>query len=159
MKFCAVIVFLNHDLFILTLQHAVVGLPVPPPESFPESHWFRSFIAFPNGHSAAAVEPRLQRTAAQHQNKLFKLQIHPDRPARKQTAVHSLLFEFVGAGARHIPRVLLGFAPVPQVDESLAAVQQHHGDPGAQTAAVADHLQQMALHCHLPSHAVQTPVG
>lgn len=47
---------------------------------------------------------------------------------------------------------------MPQVDEGLADTQQHHRDPGAQAAAVTGHLQQVALHLHLPTHTVQTPV-
>lgn len=39
-----------------TLQHAVIRLPVPPPEGFPESRRLRPLITFPNGDVAAAVE-------------------------------------------------------------------------------------------------------
>lgn len=118
----------------------------------------------PSWHSRMVTLLLLWRPASRGQLHNTKLQIQP-KPAEcsckkttKKTTVHSLFFEFVGGGARHLLSVLLRFAPVPQVDESLAAVQQHHGDSGAQTAAVTDHLQQMALHRHLPSHAVQTPV-
>lgn len=72
--------------------------------------------------------------------------------------IHSLLFEPVGGDTRHLPRVRLGFAAMPQVDEGLADSQQHHGNSGAQTAAMTGHLQQVALHLHLPSNAVKTPV-
>ena len=71
---------------------------------------------------------------------------------------HSLLFDFVSSGACHLSSVCLRLAAMPQVDEGLADAQQHHRDPGAQAAAVTGHLQQVALHLHLPPHTVQTPV-
>lgn len=52
----------------------------------------------------------------------------------------------------------LRLAAMPQVDESLTDVEQNHRDSGAQAAAVTGHLQEVALHLHLPSHTVQTPV-
>lgn len=71
---------------------------------------------------------------------------------------HLLFFDLIGSCACHLSRVCLGLAAMPQVDEGLADTQHHHGDAGAQATAVAHHLQQVALHCHLPSHAVQAPV-
>lgn len=44
----------------VTLQHAVVGLPIPPSHRLPESRGFRPLVALVNGHFAAAVQPRLQ---------------------------------------------------------------------------------------------------
>lgn len=76
----------------------------------------------------------------------------------REKSFHSLFFDFVGGGVCHLPCVWLRLAAVPQVDKGLANAQQHHRDPGAQAAAVTGHLQQVALHLHLPSHTVQTPV-
>lgn len=50
-----------------TVQHAVIRLPVPPPEGFPKPCGLCSFITFPDGDPAAAVEARFQRAAAQTQ--------------------------------------------------------------------------------------------
>ena len=70
----------------------------------------------------------------------------------------SLLLDAAGGSEGHVPRVRLGLAAVPQIDEGLAHAHHHHGDPRAQAAAVTHHLQQVALLRHLPAHAVQTPV-
>lgn len=72
--------------------------------------------------------------------------------------LHSLFFDLIGSSARHLPRVHLRLAAMPQVDEGLADAQQHHGDSWAQAAAVTGDLQQMALYLHLPTHTVQTPI-
>ena len=71
----------------------------------------------------------------------------------------SLLLDAAGGSEGHVPRVRLGLAAVPQIDEGLAHAHHHHGDPRAQAAAVTHHLQQVALLRHLPAHAVQTPVA
>ena len=71
---------------------------------------------------------------------------------------HSLGLDVVGGSAGHLSVVAVGFAAVPQVDESLADPHQHHGHPGAQAGAVTGHLHQAGLlHC-LPTHAVQPPI-
>ena len=49
----------------LTLEHAVVGLPVSPPQSVPESQGLRSFVTLVNCHFAATVQPGLQGTSAE----------------------------------------------------------------------------------------------
>lgn len=41
--------------------------------------------------------------------------------------VHSLLSDFVGSSASHVPRVILGFAAVPQVYAGFGDVEQNHG--------------------------------
>ena len=46
------------------MQHAVVGLPVPPTQGFPEAGGLRPLVTLHDGHLTAAVKPRLQRTAA-----------------------------------------------------------------------------------------------
>lgn len=58
----------------------------------------------------------------------------------------------------HAASVQLRLAAVPQVDDGLVDVEQDHGGSGAQAAAVARHLQQVALHRHLAPHTVQTPL-
>lgn len=40
----------------ITLKHAVIGLPVPPPQSIPESQRFGSFVTLMYCHVAAAVQ-------------------------------------------------------------------------------------------------------
>lgn len=51
-----------------TLQHAVVGFPVPPPEGFPEACGLCSLITFLDGDLAAAVKAGFQRTTAKKQS-------------------------------------------------------------------------------------------
>lgn len=47
------------------MEHAVVGLPVSPPQSVPESQGLRPFVTLVNCHFAATVQPGLQGTSAQ----------------------------------------------------------------------------------------------
>lgn len=56
-----------------------------------------------------------------------------------------------------VARVQLRLAAMPQVDDGFVDVEQDHGGPRAQAAAVAGHLQKVALHRHLAPHAVQAP--
>lgn len=48
---------------LLALKHAVIGLPVPPPQSIPESQGLGSFIALMYCHVAAAVQACFQGTS------------------------------------------------------------------------------------------------
>lgn len=73
-------------------------------------------------------------------------------------APNSLLFDFLGRRVSHGAGVKLSFAAVPQIHDGLVDVQQNHGGPGAQAAAVARHLQQVAFCRHLAPHTVQTPL-
>ena len=53
----------------------------------------------------------------------------------------------------------LGFASVPQVDEGFVDVEDDHGRPGPQAAAVTGHLQQVPFHGHFSAHTVQPPLA
>lgn len=142
----------------ITLQHAVVRFPVFPSQSLPEARRFSAFVTLVDGHLAAAVQPRLQRTPAEPSNRA-------QMPSRVLVAVPvyanalwcSLLFDPEGGGVADAPRVLLRLAAAPQVDDGLVDVEQNHGSSGAQAAAVAGHLQQVAFHRHVPTHTVETP--
>lgn len=52
----------------------------------------------------------------------------------------------------------LCLAAMPQVDDGFVDVEQDHGSSGPQAAAVADHLQQVALHGHFTTHTIETPL-
>lgn len=41
--------------------------------------------------------------------------------------VHSLLFNLVSSSASHVPRVILGFAAMPQVYAGFGDIEQNHG--------------------------------
>lgn len=73
--------------------------------------------------------------------------------------LHSLFFDLVCGGAGHRAGVFLSLAAMPQVDESFVNVEKYHGGARAQSAAVARHLQQVALYWHLTTHTVQTPLA
>lgn len=60
-------------------------------------------------------------------------------------------------GVSDVARVQLRLAAVPQVDDGFVDVEQNHGGPGAQAAAVAGHFQKVALYRHLAPDAVQAP--
>lgn len=70
---------------------------------------------------------------------------------------HSLLFDPECGGVAHAPRMHLCLAAVPQVDDGFVDVEQNHGSSGAQAAAVAGHLQQVAFHRHVPTHTIEAP--
>lgn len=53
-----------------TLQHAVIGLSISPPQCIPESQGLWPFITFVNRHLAAAVQPCLQRTPKRHKGRV-----------------------------------------------------------------------------------------
>lgn len=63
------------------MEHAVVGLPVSPPQSVPESQGLRSFVTLVNRHFAAAVQPRLQGTPARRPESEGGPEPDPARPA------------------------------------------------------------------------------
>lgn len=48
----------------ITLKHAVVSLPVPPPHSIPEAQGLGPFITLMDRHVAAAVQSCFQGTPA-----------------------------------------------------------------------------------------------
>lgn len=75
-----------------------------------------------------------------------------------QMVLISLLFDPECGGVADAPRVRLRLAAVPQVDDGIVDVEQEHGRSGAQAAAVAGHLQQVAFHGHFTTHAVEAPV-
>lgn len=68
-----------------TLQHAVVGFPVPPPEGFPEARGLCSLITFLDGDLAAAVKAGFQRTTAKKQ--CVRLRGHNLTPDKWKTEV------------------------------------------------------------------------
>lgn len=70
---------------------------------------------------------------------------------------NSQLLDLVRCSVSDVTRVQLRLAAVPQVDDGFVDVEQDHGGPRAQAAAVAGHFQKVALHRHLAPDAVQAP--
>lgn len=83
------------------------------------------------------------------------------QPATRQPSgtQHSLFLDFICRSPSDLLCVGLGFASVPQVDEGFMDVEDNHGCPGPQAAAVTGHLQQVALNGHLSTHTVQPPLA
>lgn len=84
-----------------TLQHAIIGLPISPPQCVPESQGLWPFITFMNCHLAAAVQPCLQRTPTKHRERESELSV----PA-PNTAITNLLATCI-SGTRKYPIGLL----------------------------------------------------
>lgn len=150
------------DFLLTTLQHAVIGLPVFSSQSLPEARRLHSLITLMYGYFTAAVKTCLQGTPGRN------------KPTYTQQLVrltsllyvlylgvilwlHSLLLDLERSLISHAACMQLRLAAVPKVDESFVDVEHNHGGSGAQAAAVAGHLQQVALHWHLAPHTVQTP--
>ena len=72
--------------------------------------------------------------------------------------MNSLFLDPLCSSASHGVRVRLRLAAVPQVQDGLGDVQEDHGGPRTQAAAVTRHLQQVALDGDLPADAVQAPL-
>lgn len=70
---------------------------------------------------------------------------------------YSLFLDFISGSPPNLLRVALSFASMPQVNEGLVYVQNHHGSPGPEAAAVTGHLQQVPFHGHFSPHTVQSP--
>ena len=86
----------------------------------------------------------------------------PRRPSCRERCSHtqhSLVLDLIGRSPSDLLRVGLGFAPVPQVDEGFVDVENDHGRPRPEAAAVTGHLQQVPLHGHLSAHTVQPPLA
>lgn len=107
-----------------------------------------------DGHLAAAVQTCLQ--GASDTNTTFDYTT-ANLISRHPRKCDSQLLDLVRCSVSDIARVQLRLAAVPQVDDGFVDVEQDHGGPGAQAAAVASHFQQVALHRHLAPDAVQAP--
>ena len=139
------------------MQHTVVRLPVFPPQSLPEARRLHALVTLMDGHLTAAVEPRLQRTPERQKPDSVHA-LMTEQHLENSRPVDSLFFDLERGRVAHAAGVQLRLAAVPQVDDGLVDVEQDHGGSGAQAAAVTRHLQQVALHRHLATHAVQTPL-
>lgn len=56
-------------------------------------------------------------------------------------ARHSLFFYFIGCCSSYILGVRLCFAAMPQVDEGFVDIEDNHGCPGPQAAAVTRYFK------------------
>lgn len=93
-----------------------------------------------DGHLAAAVQTRLQGASDTNTSSDYTttdLDTVLTVPLRD---FNSLLLDLVCCSVSNIARVQLRLAAIPQVDDGIVDVEQDHGGPRAQAAAVAGHL-------------------